>query len=46
MDMRMVQRFLVLGMQHAEEASVRPNAVSRREHRQELVGAGPKQTSP
>ena len=43
--MRVLQQFLIPRMQHAEEADVRPEVSLVASHRQQRLGAGPKQQS-
>jgi hypothetical protein len=45
MDMRMVLQFLIPGVQRAEEADLRPEVSLAASHRQQGLGAGPKQQS-
>jgi hypothetical protein len=42
MDMRMVLQFLIPGVQHAEEADLRPEVSVVASHRQQRLGAGSK----
>jgi hypothetical protein len=43
MDMRMMQQFLIPGVQHAEEAEFRPEVSFVASYRQQRLGAGLKQ---
>jgi hypothetical protein len=43
MDMRMVQQFLIPGVQHAEEADLGAEMSRVARYRQQCLGAGPKQ---
>jgi len=42
-DMRMVQQFLIPGVQHAEEADLGAEMSRVARYRQQCLGAGPKQ---
>ena len=44
-DMVMMLQFLIPGMQHDKEADVRPKVSVVASHRQQRLGAGPKQQS-
>ena len=41
MDMRVMQQFLIPGVQHAEEADLRPEVSRVARDRQQRLGAGP-----